>query len=181
VYGPANFLWASDIALFGTLLALWTENRLIASMMTIGVLLPELVWNLDFMARLVFGSEAIPGDATRYMFNAEIPLLVRSLSSFHIALPAILVWLVYRLGYERKALLYQTFLAWVILPLSYVVTDSSENINLVHGFGSEPQSWMPGPLFVALLMVLFPLAIYLPTHLLLSKLPSVGRVRAPAL
>jgi hypothetical protein len=84
---------------------------------------------------------------------------------------------VYRLGYQRKALLYQTFLAWLILPLSYVVTDPSENINFVHGFGSEPQSWMPGPLFVALLMVLIPFGIYLPTHLLLSKLFSVGRVR----
>ena len=32
-YGPGNFLWFSDIALFATLVALWTGNRLIASMM----------------------------------------------------------------------------------------------------------------------------------------------------
>jgi len=94
---------------------------------------------------------------------------------FHIFLPAVLLWLLYRLGYQRKAVLYQTILAWFILPLSYALSDPLANINWVYGFGDEPQSWLPGPLYVALLMVLFPLGLYLPTHLLLSKLfPANG-------
>ena len=51
--GPANFLWASDIALFVTLAALWLESRLLASMMTLAVLLPELLWNVDFFGSLL--------------------------------------------------------------------------------------------------------------------------------
>lgn len=169
-HGPANFLWGSDVALFVTLLAVWIESRLLASMMAIGVLLPEAAWNVDFVLRLIFGPEAIPWVGTRYMFDADTALLVRGLSAYHIALPVWLVWLVYRLGYHRKALLCETLLAWLMLPITYAVTDPSANINWVYGFGHEPQTWMPGPLFVALLMVLFPLGLFLPAHLLLSRL-----------
>ena len=169
-YGPANFLWGSDIALFAILLALWTGSRLLISMMALGVILPELAWNVDFVLRLIVGPEAIPVVGTRYMFDAGTPLWVRGFSSFHIFMPLILVWLLYRLGYQRRALLWQTLVAWLILPISYYLGDPSENINWVYGFGREPQTWMPGPLFVALLMVLFPVGLYLPTHLLLSRL-----------
>lgn len=169
-YGPQNFLWGSDIALFATLLAVWTESRLLASMMAIAVLLPELVWNVDFVCRLIAGPEALSTLGTRYMFNAEISVLVRGLSLFHIVLPPFLVWLVYRFGYERHALVYQTLLAWLVLPITYMVAEPSANINWVYGFGREPQTWMPGPLYLVLLMVFVPLGLYLPTHLLLSKL-----------
>ena len=50
-----NFLWFSDIALIATVPALWLGNSLIASMMLVGVLLPELLWNGAFFVRLVTG------------------------------------------------------------------------------------------------------------------------------
>lgn len=174
-YGPKNFLWGSDIALFVTLLALWTENRLLVSMMAVAVLLPELAWSIDFVFRVIFGPEAALTLGTQYMFNSEAPLFVRGLSLFHFVLPVLLVWLVYRLGYQRQALLYQTLLAWIVLPVTYVVTDPLANINWVYGFGREPQTWMPGHLFLVLLMVMIPLGFYLPTHLLLSKLFAGAR------
>ena len=40
-YGPANFLWFSDIALFMLVAALWWENRLLASMAALAVLRPD--------------------------------------------------------------------------------------------------------------------------------------------
>lgn len=174
-YGPANFLWGSDIALIMSLVVAWTANRLLASMMTLAVLLPELAWNVDFFCRLVVGSQAALVPGTEYMFNAEIPVFVRVLSLYHVALPLILIWLVYRLRYDRKALYFQTLLAWIILPITYAFTEPSENINWVFGFGPEPQTWMPGPLYVGLLMVLFPLFAYLPLHLLLNKLFGASR------
>src|SRR5205823_6373509 len=54
-YGPTNFLWFSDIALVVTGIALWYESRLLASMMAVGVLLPELLWNVSFFSRLLAG------------------------------------------------------------------------------------------------------------------------------
>lgn len=177
-YGPANFLWGSNIALFVILVALWTGNRLLPSMMALGVLLPETAWIVDFAVRLVLGENAMPIEGTRYMFAADIPLWIRGLSLYHVALPAVLVWLLYRFGYQRRALFWQTLLAWLVLPLSYLVGDPSASINWVHGFGDEPQTAIPGPAFVALLMVLFPGALYLPTHLLLRGLFSEPHERA---
>jgi hypothetical protein len=64
----------------------------------------ELGWNLDF---LVGGR--LTGLAA-YMFDRRMPLHLRSLSLFHVALPPLLLWLLRRLGYDRRALLTQTAL-----------------------------------------------------------------------
>lgn len=169
-YGPQNFLWGSDIALFTTLLALWLESRLLASMMAVAVLIPELFWTIDFAYRLIAGPEALPGLGTRYMFNSDIPVLIRGLSLFHIVLPVLLVWLVCRLGYHQRALVWQTLLAWCVLSVTYFFAEPSRNINWVYGFGREPQTWMPPALYLVLLMIFIPVVIYLPTHVLLGKL-----------
>ena len=66
-YGPRNFLWFSDIALLGMGAALWLESGLLASMMMLAVLLPELVWNLDFFGRLLTGHRMFGMSA--YMFE----------------------------------------------------------------------------------------------------------------
>ncbi|MDH3419525.1 MAG: membrane-associated protein [Gammaproteobacteria bacterium] len=176
-YGPENFLWGSDIALLVTLLALWAESARLASMMAVAILLPELAWNIDFFWRLTFGVDVLSLPGTQYMFDPELPLLVRGLSLFHIALPALLVWLVYRLGYERRALIDQTVLAWAVLAATYLFTDPAANINWVRGFGREPQTWMAAPVYLVLLMIAIPLVVYLPTHLLLKWLFAAPRSR----
>lgn len=169
-YGPQNFLWGSDLVLFGSLLAVWLESRLLASMMAIAALVPELLWTVDYVGRLVAGVEAVPGLGTRYMFDPEIPFFVRGLSLFHIALPPLLLWLLYKLGYEQRALAYQTVLAWLVLLITYIVTDPSKNINWIYGFGREPQTWMPERIYLGLLMICIPLFFYLPTHFVLGRL-----------
>jgi hypothetical protein len=167
-YGPGNFLWFSDIALLTTAPALWLESPLLASMMALAVVLLELVWNVDFFVRLI--ARASVTGLSGYMFDPKISLPIRAVSLFHIALPVILLWMLYRLGYDSRAFVAQTLLTWVVLPLSYLLTEPSENVNRVYGFGEKPQTWMPAPLFVALLMVLFPIVIYLPTHLVFKKI-----------
>jgi hypothetical protein len=167
-YGPKNFLWFSDVALLVTAAALWLESPLLASMMTLAVALPELAWNVGFFGRLIFGAD-VTGLAG-YMFDATRPLYLRALSLFHVVLPALLVWTVYRFGYDRRAWAAQTLLALGVLPVTYWVTDPADNINWVFGPGGKPQARIPPPLYLALLMLFFPLAVYLPTHWLLSRL-----------
>ena len=104
------------------------------------------------------------------MFDPKIALFIRGLSCFHIVLPLILLWGVHRLGYDPRAFLWQTIVALVVLPLSYLVSNPHENVNWVYGFGQNPQKIMPAPLFVIVLMLLFPLIIYLPTHLLFARI-----------
>jgi hypothetical protein len=45
-----------------------------------------------------------------------------------------------------------------------------ENVNWVYGLGEKPQTKVPAPLFVLFLMLLFPVGVYLPTHLLLDRI-----------
>src|SRR5437764_5272556 len=113
-YGPANFLWFSDIALVMMVPALWLEDSLLVSMMALSVLVLELVWNIDFWVRLATGKSLIALSA--YMFDPKIPLFIRGLSFFHVALPILLVWLLFRLGYDRRSWLWQTLVALVVLP-----------------------------------------------------------------
>jgi hypothetical protein len=165
-YGPGNFLWFSDIALLATGLALWLESRFLASMMAVGVLLPEVVWNLSYVGRLVGGVRV--GGLADYMFDRRKPLYLRALSLFHVALPAILLWLLHRLGYDPRAWIAQTLLAWVVLPATYLLTEPAENVNWVFGPGNSPQHRVAPLAYLAFLMVFFPLAVYLPTHLVLQ-------------
>ena len=166
-YGPANFLWFSDIALLVMVPALWLENALLASMMALSIVLLELIWNIDFFLRLATSKSLIGLSA--YMFDAKIPVFIRSLSCFHIALPLLLIWTVQRLGYDRRAWFWQTVVALVVFPLSYLFSNPDENVNWVYGFGEKPQTILPAPLFVIFLMLMFPIIIYLPIHILFGK------------
>jgi hypothetical protein len=167
-YGPANFLWFSDIALLALVPALWLENALLVSMLAVSVVFFEALWNIDFFFRLTTGRSLIGLSA--YMFDPRIPLFIRVLSGFHIVLPLLLLWMLHRVGYDQRAFLWQTIVALVVLPLSYLVSNAQENVNWVYGFGQNPQRILPARLFVILLMLLFPLVVYLPTHLLFARI-----------
>jgi len=167
-YGPANFLWFSDIALLVLVPALWLENALLVSMMAVAIIFFEAIWNIDFFTRLATGKSLIGLSA--YMFDPKIPLFIRLLSLFHIALPLLLLWTLHRLGYDRRAFVAQTILAVVVLPLSYLVSNPRENVNWVYGFGEHPQSTLPAGVFLLLVMVIYPIVVYLPTHLLFAKM-----------
>jgi hypothetical protein len=163
-YGPANFLWLSDITLFFTTLAVLTEKPLLASMPAVGVLPLEIAWTLDFLA----GGQLI--GLAGYMFDAKYPLYLRGLSLFHLALPPTLLWLLYRLGYDRRAPYGQTAVTWAALTVSYLATDPAENINWVFGPGTKPQETLPPLLYFGLEMLLIPLLVIVPMHLLLNRL-----------
>ena len=51
-YGPTNFLYFCDVALLLTLIAIWPENALLISMCTVGILVPQSVWVIDFAVGL---------------------------------------------------------------------------------------------------------------------------------
>ncbi len=167
---PANFLWFSDIALLGMVAALWLENSLLASMMALAVLLPDVAWNVSFFGRLATG-KGIPG-LTDYMFDADTPRYVRAFSLFHVFMPVLLVWTVTRLGYSPQALPAQTLLCWIVLMLTYWLTDPKLNVNWAFGLGDKPQQRIPPRVYLVLPIVVFPVLVYLPSHLLLQWLLS---------
>ena len=167
-WGWRNFLWFSDITLIGTGVALWIESSLLASMMTLAVLVPDLVWCVSYFGRLAFGVRAT--DLAGYMFDAGKSRFVRALSLFHVAMPAVQLWALHELGYDPRALAAQTFVAWVVLPVTYAVTrPADENINWVRA-PAALAARLPPLAWLAFVMVAFPVALYLPTHLVLNAL-----------
>lgn len=189
-YGPANFLYFCDVALFFTLAALWLESPLLASTPLVGILLPQMLWVVDFFAEL-FGGHLT--ELTHYMFEPERPIFTRMLSFFHFWLPFFLMGIVWRLGYDRRAFALWTVLAWVLLGICFVAMPKPTptpdnpnqpiNINYVYGFSSaKEQDMLPRDWYFTLLVVTLPLAT-LPSHLLLAwlftkKPGSVDRVSA---
>lgn len=167
-HGPKNFLWFSDIALILLVPALWLESALLFSMMAVGVLLPEAVWTISYLGGLLF-RRPVTGLAG-YMFDPDLPRWLRGLSLFHLILPPLLIWGVWRLGYDSRALSLQTLLAWAVLPATWLVTDPAKNINWVFGPGERPQRRIDGRLYLGFVMLFFPVCVYLPTHWMLSWL-----------
>jgi hypothetical protein len=162
-HGPTNFLWFSDIALFGVFAALWLESSLLGSMMALIILIPESVWVASFVTGALRRGRSVTTLAG-YMFDAKIPLYLRCLSLFHLALPPAAIWLVYRFGYDERALVAQTLLAWIVLSLTLWLAPPEKNVNWIRGFGHPPRTPLPLPAHVALMMLAWPLAIHLPTH-----------------
>lgn len=176
-YGPTNFLYFCDVAMFFTLAALWTESPLLAAMPAVGLIVPQFVWCVDFVAGCL--GVSLLG-MTDYMFDPGIALFARGLSSFHAWLPFVLVFLVARLGYDRRAFLYWTLLAWALLALCYLLLPAPPpdparpnvpvNINYVYGFSdAAAQTWMPGWAWLALLFIGLPLLVFWPTHWVLQR------------
>lgn len=184
-YGPTNFLYFCDVALFLTLVGVWTNNRLLVSMPAVGILLPQALWCADFLAMCVGGK--ITG-MTAYMFDGNRPVFLRGLSLFHGWLPFLLVFLVRRVGYDRRALWAWTSLAWVLCLVCFVAMPPAggehasklvpNNINYVWGFDdAQPQAWLPAKWYLAGWMTALAILIYWPTHrLLLRWSPKPGKV-----
>ena len=180
-YGPANFLFLCDLALFFLLAAIWLESSLLASMATVGTLAAHALWLADFVA-LALGGQLT--GMTAYMFDAAYPLHLRALSLFHLWLPPLQLYLVWRLGYDPRALWAWTVLAWVTLLISYLFLPppspepgtAARNINYVYGFSeTHPQTVMPSWAWLVMLMVSYPLLIFAPAHLALRKFMPQAR------
>ena len=166
-YGPVNYLWFSDLALIGSVIAIWTQNRLLAGTMTVVVLFCEIGWNLSFFVGLLTGGYAPFGMAS-YMFDPQRPLHLRALSLFHVPLPILLIWMIRRWGYDRRAIAAATLLSSIVLPLSALFSTEGQNVNWVYGLG-KTQTWVPQWVWVAGLMIFLPAFVYTPTHRLLIR------------
>lgn len=176
-YGPTNFLYFCDVALFFTLVGVWLESPLILSMPTVGIFLLQMLWVADFLGNCV--GHPITG-TTNYMFHDHKALYLRGLSLFHGWLPFFLLWLVYRVGYDRRSFWAWSILATILILISYQFLPPPPapennknlpvNVNYVYGMSDErPQEMMEPRLWLALLIVGMPICLYLPMHLALNR------------
>jgi hypothetical protein len=184
-YSAWNFLFFCDLALLMTLPALWLESSILMSIPAVGLALPQLLWVADFLT----GSRITT--MTSYMFDPKLPLFVRGLSAFHGWLPFLLIWGVWQLGYDRRALAIWTAISTLVLLVCYFLAPAppapasnpnlAVNINYVHGLNYEkPQTWLPPWLWLTTMIVGFPIVFYLPSHLTFRSLFSTKTAAIPA-
>jgi len=167
-YGWRNFLWFSDIAFIGAVPAMWLGSAPLASVLAVAVLLPEILWNVDFLGRLLL-RRRITG-LTDYMFEPDRPRLLRGLSLFHVPLPLVLLWMLADYGYDsRVGLPGAIVLGAVVLPLSRLVSAPDKNINWTYGLGAVQSKW-PAWAYVSALVAGFAVFVFVPTDWLLRRL-----------
>lgn len=165
---PALVLWFCYLGLFLLAAGLWLESPLLVSWQAVSLLLVDFAFTIDVFGRLLLGWHPIGG--TEYVFNPHESLTHRILSWFHVPMPALLLWAVWRLGYDRRALLWQTAACWVLLLAAYFLTPPVEDVNWVFGPFGVAQQVVPSGVYLAFCMLAYPLVVYLPTHLLLKTL-----------
>ncbi len=174
-YGPTNFLYFCDVALLLTLYGIWAGQPLPVSMSAVGIVIPQLVWVLDFLGTMI-GAPLI--GMTAYMFNEKAPLYLRGLSLFHGWLPFLVLYLVWRMGYDRRAFAAWTVLATVVLLVCFFLMPGHDpnrgltpvNINYVWGpDDSAPQTWVHPYVWLGGLIAGMPVLVYWPVHALLSR------------
>ncbi len=178
-----GLLWFCNVGLILTVVGLWTESPLLVSMPAVGNVPWLLLWCGHLVVKLVgmvMDQGMIDGPSS-YMFNSEYPFWARFLSIYHGWLPFVLIYAVARIGYDRRALLYQTLLGWTLILAAYLLVPNSDtpagNVNMVFGYTADrdPVLWTSRPVWVVLLFVLVPLTLYLPAHAVCVRLFGDGR------
>jgi len=180
-YGPTNFLYFCDVALILTLIGIWSESPLLVSMCAVGILAPQTLWIIDFLANAL--GHQITG-MTDYMFEKDRSLFLRSLSLFHGWLPILLVFLVWKLGYDRRGLAAWTGLAWALLLVCFFFMPPPRpdagltpvNINYVWGPSDHAaQTWVPPAVWLTGMLIGLPALLFAPVHFLLGCLMPQSR------
>ncbi len=164
-YGAQNLLYFCDLGNIFIAIALWIESSLLFSCQAAGLLLFQSLYTIDLLGAAVSGRHLIGG--TEYMFDNGVPLLIRLLSLFHVVTPPVLLWAIWRLGYDRRGWKYQTLIAWIVVPINYFWRPEYD-VNWARGPFFREQHLVPGWLYLLAYLIVVPLLVYWPTHLALQ-------------
>jgi len=95
-------------------------------------------------------------------------LWIRLLSCFHIVLPVVLLWALQILGYDRRALAFQSAITGLLLIFSRFL---SPQLNMNYAF-QDPllhRTWGPAPTHLAVILLGALMIFFLPTHLVFLR------------
>jgi hypothetical protein len=171
-YGAQNFLFFCDLGNVLIGVALWLESDLIFSWVACGVLLFQTLYAIDLGGAVVTRHHLLGG--TEYMFDPHVGLAIRVLSLFHLATPPLLLWAIWRLGYDRRGLRLQTVMTWIVVPINYVWRPEKD-VNWARGLFFREQHVVPGIVYLAAYLVTITVAVYWPTHIFLARWAKRGR------
>ncbi|HET7786839.1 MAG TPA: hypothetical protein VFL36_12775 [Myxococcales bacterium] len=176
VWGFANFLHLCDVAVIVTCAGIWSGSALLLSSQALFSIFADLLWDVDVCSRLISGRHLFGG--TEYLWQPGFPLFVRLLSLFHVVQPLVLLWCLRRVGYDRRGLPLQAAITLCALVASRAFGPA---LNLNYAFRDPLWNRQvgPAPLHLALISGAMILFLYLPAHLLLTRL-FMRRERPPS-
>ena len=171
-YGAQNFLFFCDLGNVLIGVGLWLESALIFSWVACGVLLFQTLYAIDLGGALVTGHHVVGG--TEYMLDPHVSLAIRLLSLFHLATPPVLLWAIWRLGYDRRGWRLQTVMTWIVVPINYVWRPEKD-VNWARGLFFREQHVVPGIVYLVAYLVTITVAVYWPTHIFLARWAKRGK------
>ena len=172
-WGWQNMLHLCDVSVVIACLGLWFRQSLLVSSQALLAPLVGVLWTLDVCWRIATGHHLVGG--TEYMWDAHYPLWIRLLSCFHIVLPVVLLWALEILGYDRRALAFETLITGVLLIVSRLL---SPQLNMNYAF-QDPllhRAWGPAPSHLMVILTGCIAIFFWPTHLVfLRAFPAARR------
>ena len=166
-WGWQNFFHFCDIAVILGCAGIFAGSRLLISSQCVAAIVPQAIWCFEICWRLATGKVFFGG--AEYMWDSSVPLFVRMLSLFHVALPVVLVYAVARTGYDRRGFSLQIAIAAGTLVISRAFGPA---LNLNYAF-VEPlfhRTWGPAAVHLIAVLAFISIVFYLPVHLLQAKL-----------
>ena len=173
-YGAQNFLFFCDLGNVLIGFGLWMESSLIFSWAACGLLIFQSLFVIDLLGAVLTHHHVIGG--TEYMFDPGLPLTIRLLSLFHVVTPPLLLWALWRLGYDPRGWKLQTLMTWIVIPVNFFWRPEAD-VNWARGLYFQEQHTVPGWIYLLAYLICVPLMIYFPTHLFLQWLS--GQWKAP--
>ena len=172
-WGWRNMMHLCDVSVVMACLGLWFRQSLLVSSQALLQPLVGVLWSLDVLWRIVTGHHLLGG--TEYMWDIHYPLWLRLLSCFHIGLPIVLLWALEVLGYDRRALPFETVITGIVLIFSRFL---SPQLNMNYAF-QDPllhRGWGSAAVHLAIILAGSIAFFFWPTHLILLRaFPSARR------
>lgn len=173
-WGGANFAHLCDVAVVLTCIGMWSNSALLISSQAVGGLIVDAAWALDACWILFLKHPLVGGN--EYLLDNYYPMWIRLLTLFHLVMPGLLLWGMYRLGYDRRGWLLQCAIALPVF-IAARFTPPDKNIDFAFADPFFHRAWGPAPTHVLVIWLFMVLVVYLPTHLLLKRFfrPPQGR------
>ncbi|HXX71425.1 MAG TPA: hypothetical protein VEI55_03970 [Candidatus Acidoferrum sp.] len=165
-WGAANFVHLCDIAVILTCIGIWTHSALLISSQAVGILLVDAVWTVDAASRVCIGRALVPGN--EYLLDPRYPAWIRLLTLFHLVMPALLLWGVYRMGYDRRAWALESAITLPVFVLARL-TRPTANIDFAFSDPFFHHQMGPVPIHILITWLFMVVVVYLPTHLALER------------
>ncbi|MFH1159033.1 MAG: hypothetical protein V1721_09195 [Pseudomonadota bacterium] len=102
------------------------------------------------------------------MFDPALPLWLRGLSLFHFPMPAAIIYMIWRFGYDPRALYPQIVLSIVVFLMTHWLTEKTDNVNIIFP-PRGLQDFISEPLYVVLMPLVLVTGVIIPMHFILKK------------